>query len=87
MSPYINSQIDSSNFTCDWYSFYNWYCLVALAPSHSQCAVFDVNSVSSMMMALCKLTMLHVLAAQVALGSLVGWPMQLWVVIITNTKE
>jgi hypothetical protein len=39
----VNSQINSSAFVCDWYSFFNCYCLVVLAPKYCEAAVFDVD--------------------------------------------
>jgi hypothetical protein len=39
-----NSQILASEFSCDWFSFHNCYRLVAMAPPHTQAAVFNVDT-------------------------------------------
>jgi len=40
----VNSQISSSDFHCDWYSFHDCYQLVAAAPPRTQAVVFDVDA-------------------------------------------
>lgn len=40
----INSEIDSSDFQCDWGTFANCFLLVAKAPPGTQAAVFDVDA-------------------------------------------
>lgn len=40
----VNSEIDSSEFQCDWGTFANCFLLVAKAPPGSQAAVFDVDA-------------------------------------------
>jgi hypothetical protein len=42
--PSVNSQIASSEFPCDWYSFHDCYRLVAAAPPKTEAAVFDVDA-------------------------------------------